>query len=98
MPDPGFPPYYNAAFFNTIKEVKENTPLNPVFMSVQQWYTYLLEKFVTKSDPHQDGRLELIPNRIETIYPNIRWNEYYRLQKLQGLSPNAKSFLFKLVH
>ena len=100
MPDPGFPPYYNAAFFNTIKvkEVKENTLMHPVFMSVQLWYTYLLEKFVTKRDPHQDGRLELIPNRIETIYPNIRWNEYYRLQKLQGLSPNAKSFLFKLVH
>ena len=75
MPDPGFPPYYNASFFNTIKEVKENTPLNPVFISVQQWYTYLLEKLVTKSDPHQDGRLELIPNRIETIFPNVRWNE-----------------------
>ena len=78
--------------------MKENSPLNPVFMSVQQWYTYLLEKFVTKRDPHQDGRLELIPNRIETNHPNIQWNEYYRLQRLKGLAPITKTFLFKLVH
>ena len=36
LPDPGKPPYYSSRFFEIIKEVKENTPLNIVYISVKQ--------------------------------------------------------------
>ena len=47
LPDPGFPPFYNREFFKSIKNVKKDTPLNPVNMSVTEWYRLLLEKFMT---------------------------------------------------
>ena len=38
------PPYYSRSFFETIKDVHENSPLNPVHMTVKQWYRLLVEK------------------------------------------------------
>ena len=35
------PPYYSAAFFSTIKWVKENTPLNVTTITTAQWYRVL---------------------------------------------------------
>ena len=98
LPDPGFPPYYTPAFFKIIRDVKENSSLNPIWLTVKQWYSYLLEKLVTMREVDQDGRQELVPNRIEESFPTIQWGEPYRLSRLQGLSPSSKSFLFKLVH
>ena len=69
LPDPGFPPYYNSAFFDIIREVKESNMLNPIHLTVKQWYTYLLEKCVTTREINQEGRRELIPNRIEELSP-----------------------------
>ena len=47
VPDVSVPPYYPVEFFSVIRGVKENTPLNPVRMTVREWYRYLLEKYVT---------------------------------------------------
>ena len=33
VPDPGFTPYYNKEFFNTIQKVHDKSPLNPVQMT-----------------------------------------------------------------
>ena len=98
MPDPGFTPYYDQKFFNVIKFVKDKTPLNPVFMSVRQWYLLLLETNVTKREVDQEGRMELIPCRVEEKNPEVCWSESYRISRLPGLSPDSKSFLFKLIH
>ena len=98
LPNPGFPPYYSPDFFKIIREVKEDTSLNPVYMSVKQWYSYLLEQMVTTREIDQEGRRELIPSRIEELSPSTQWGEAYRLCRLHGLSPSAKSFLFKLLH
>ena len=98
LPDPGFPPYYPPSFFKIIRDVKDNSSLNPIWLTVKQWYTFLLEKFVTMREPYDDGRQELIPNRIEESFPNIQWADSYRLSRLPGLSPASKSFLFKLIH
>ena len=72
--------------------------MNPIHLTVKQWYNYLLEKFVTTREIDQEGRRELIPNRIEELSPNVQWGELYRLARLHGLSPSSKSFLFKLIH
>jgi hypothetical protein len=98
LPDPGYPPYYPQVFFYIIKGVRDNSSLNPIHLSVKQWYDILLEKLVTMREIDTDGRRELIPNRVEEISPHIDWGESYRLARLQGLSPASKSFLFKLLH
>lgn len=98
LPDPGYPPYYDQRFFDVIRFVKDKTPLNPVYMSVKEWYLLLLEKNVTRREVDQEGRTELIPCRVEEKYPEVFWSESYRISKLSGLSPDSKSFLFKLIH
>ena len=98
LPDPGFPPYYDQEFFKIIKEVKDKTPLNPIYMTVKEWYKLLLERNVTMRELDQDGSRELIPCKIEERDPSISWNECYRIGRLKGLSPESKSFMFKLIH
>ena len=56
-PDIAAPPYYSGNFFSIIREVKENTPLNPVHMTVREWYHYLLEKEVTMETVDDEGRM-----------------------------------------
>ena len=91
MPNPGYTPYYSKSFFLTIKDVKDNSPLNPLYMSVKYWYRFLLEK-------NDEGRTELIPCKVEEKNPDVHWNEAYGLCRLKGLGPDEKSFLFKLIH
>ena len=45
-----------------------------------------------------EGRREMIPCKIEERDPTITWTDSYSLCRLKGLSPDSKSFLFKLVH
>ena len=98
LPDPGFTPYYDQAFFQIIRDIKKNSPLNPIHISVKDWYKVLVEKNVTRRDIDEEGRSELIPCKVEEKHPDIAWSESYRLCRLKGLNPSTKSFLFKLVH
>ena len=77
LPNPGFPPYYSKNFFNTIKKVKNNTPLNPVHMNMRDWYNYLLEENVTKRDIDDEGRKELVPCRVEAADISYLWSDCY---------------------
>ena len=81
-----------------IKEVKEKTPLSPIHMSVKEWYRFLVERNVTMREVDEEGRRELIPCKIEERNPDFPWSESYRLCRVKGLSPENKSFLFKLLH
>ena len=46
-----------------------------------------------------DGRrTELIPCKVEERDPDVPWYEYYRFGRQKGISPDDKSFLFKLIH
>ena len=81
-PDLPLPPYYSRIFFDTIKDVKENTPLNPVFMTVKQWYRHLVEKQVTVDD---EGRM--LPRRlckVEEREPQHDWIRAFSLARLKG--------------
>ena len=90
LPDPGFTPYYDEKFFNSIKYVQEKTPLKPVFMTTKEWYKLLLEQNMTKRVVDQEGRLELIPCKVEKRHAAVFWSESYRLSRLR------KSFKNKL--
>ena len=48
--------YNNLTFFGIIKQVEDNSSLNPVQMSVKQWYNYLLEEYVTMEVIDDEGR------------------------------------------
>ena len=67
-------------------------------MTVNEWYKYLLEQNMTKREVDQEGRLELIPCKVEENYPEVCWAESYRISRLNGLSTGSKSFLFRLLH
>ena len=88
----------SEVFFNTIKKVIDNSPLNPVHMTSKQWYTYLLEEKVTMEEMDEDGRRQLKKCRIEILYPDNDWQKSYQLCRLRGLSTEIRSFCFKLVH
>ena len=79
LPNPGFPPYYSQHFFSMIKKVKNNTPLNPVYMTMREWYKFLLEEKVTMRDIYDEGRKELVPCRVEAADSSYLWSEAYRL-------------------
>ena len=79
LPNHGFPPYYSQHFFSMIKKVKNTTPLNPVYMTMNEWYTFLLEEKVTMRDIYDEGRKELVPCRVEAADSSYLWSEAYRL-------------------
>ena len=97
VPSPGLPPYYNKVFFNTIRKVHEKSPLNPVQMSVGQWYQYLLEETMTMVED-EEGRRTAKLCRVEELQPSVDWGRSFSLARLKGLSPNNKSVMFKLLH
>ena len=45
-----------------------------------------------------EGRRKMIPCKVEERDPTISWTNSYSLCRLKGLSPDSKSFLFKLLH
>ena len=98
LPKPELPPYYSQAFFDHIKKVKSDTPLNPVHMNAKQWYNYLLEEEVTLEVVDTDGRQVPKKCRIEQLQPNNDWTKSYHFARLRGLSTQVKSFNFKLLH
>ena len=70
--------------------MKEKTPLNPVYMSVKEWYLLLLEKNVTKREVDQEGRMELVPCKVKEKNPEVCWSESYIICRLPGLSTENK--------
>ena len=47
--NPGYPPFYDHAFFEMIKNYPETSPLNIKVMTKKQWYRVLLEDQVIMS-------------------------------------------------
>ena len=91
------PPYFSPAFFETIRWVKDNTPLNIATMTTAQWYTVMLKKDVTMMEPEGMPR-EYIKCRAEVRSPGTDWELSWRLSRLKGLGSHATSFLWKLLH
>ena len=98
---PPLPPYYPLSFFQTIRAVKEKTPLNPVRMTVKDWYRYLLEERVTHNHSVPGdllSPLELVKTRAEENGPQHDWPAIYQLIRKKGLDMEKKTFCFKLVN
>ena len=98
LPDPGRPPYYSELFFATIRDVHNNTPLNVTWVSLKQWYQLLLERGVTHTSEDHDSPAILIKSRLEDSRLEVDYGNSYRMIRLFGLSPDQKTFLFKLTN
>ena len=96
IPDPGYLPYYPATFFEMIRYVHHDTPLNILYMSTGQWVRVLTEQGLTMSV--EAGHQQFIPCRAETRYPTNDWTVSWRLCRLPGLGSDLISFNFKLLH
>ena len=65
IPDPGFPPYYDEKFFDTIRHYHENSPLYIIHRTSKQWYRALVEDNVTMSpDPDNPTIPRVIPCKV----------------------------------
>ena len=98
LPNPGFLPYYDEAFFSTIRKYKETCPLNISVMTTKQWYRALLEDRVMMKPGVDGSPPALLPTRVEVLMPQQDWPAAWLLSKTKGLSSENSSFLFKLVH
>ena len=94
---PPLPPYFSITFFNSIRWVKENTPLNVAIMTTAQWYRVLLEQEVTMVEA-ENNTMEFIRSRTELASPGTDWELTWRRARLKGLGSEATSFLWKLLH
>ena len=96
--NPGLPPYYDQGFFDLIKSVHFECPLNIAFLSTKQWYRLLLERVVLNSPATDNEPERLLPVRCESLQPDSNWSYAWHLTKTPGLPSNTSSFLFKLLH
>jgi hypothetical protein len=81
--------------FSFIKDVHLNNPLNLMWIDVKQWYQLLLERGVTHTSDYQESPAILIPSRPR--YQGRDLSHTYRMARLVGLSPELKTFLFKMI-
>ena len=95
VPDPGYLPYYNESFFETIKHVHLETPLNVTTMSTSEWVRILTEDGLTMD--RAEFR-KYIPCKAELSIPRNDWDLSWRLCRLSGLGSDIASFNFKLLH
>ena len=98
IPDPGFPPFYPKDFFEKIREVHLEKPLNVTTMTQKQWYTLLLEDCCTMELREGETTRKYIRTKVELASPVTDWERSWRLARLKGLGPEHTSFLFKLLH
>ena len=76
--------------------MKDKSTLNPLYMTIKEWYKYLLGRNMTRRELDEEGRSELIPCKVEMNLPGDFWQESFRICRLRGLSPENKSFLFTM--
>ena len=91
------PPFFSPAFFESIRWVKDNTPLNIATMTTAQWYRVMLEKEITMEEPEGMPR-QYIKCKAELRSPGTDWELTWSLSRQKGLGSDATSFLWKLLH
>ena len=94
---PKTPPYFPPTFFQTIRQVKGNTPLNITTMTTAQWYRYMVEQELTMQEKDNNSR-EYIKSRAELSCTSNDWEQTWKRSRLKGLGSAATSFLWKLLH
>ena len=91
------PPYFSEDLFNTIRRIKENSPLNIVAMTEKDWSRYLTEEQVTMELNPESGVQQFRPCKAETASSTNDWVMTWTLCRQPGLAPDLSSFLWKML-
>ena len=92
-PEPDTPPYFSEEFFSIIRNAHLHSSNDVTTMSSSQWYQYLLENQILKTN----GSPSLyIPCRAERLTPAHDWQRIWRLARIKGLNSDQSSFLWRL--
>ena len=68
------------------------------FMSQKQWYRHLLEKNVTMEIVDDEGRMVPRKSKAEERDPELDWQLSCHISRMKGLTPEIKSFNFKILN
>ena len=98
LANPGTPPFYNSEFFQKIRKVHNDSPLNILRMNEKEWYRLLLEDNISEVVDEVNQERRLNPCRVERLSPETDWDSCWRLSRLAGLGSENVSFLMKLIH
>ena len=89
------PPYYTESFFNHIKEAIQDEGLERILsMSTREWQRRLTERSTTHLRDPLSGISDLIHTNLEKSFNNITWPNAWFFRRIQGLTPDQKSWLF----
>ena len=64
---------------------------------MKQWYKILLEKDITHTCPDLNALPVIINSKFEQNHPEVDFPDVYYLSRKYGLSPDQKSFVFKMI-
>ena len=92
------PSMTRPSLIDTIKHLKDTTPLNVATMSIKQWYTALMESQVLMSQSTATSPPTLLPVRAELLHPNADWSWTWSLARTKSLGSDLTAFLFRLLH
>ena len=84
------------AYFEYMREVKQEGLLNLKTMSSGMWYRVLLENHVT----HEltNSRMKLKPCKAESNNPDVDWEKVWTFAVTPGLPSDLLTFLWKMLH
>ena len=97
MKNPGKSPYYSIHFFEAIKTVKENEPLDIIHLSIGMWYRALVKLFVM-SEMDENGFVFTLSPKVELRNPSIDWSTVWNLASNSVIDSDDSSFLFRCLH
>ena len=83
VPDPGYPPFYNATFFEVIGRALSEYQLKVSTITEKEWHSHLLQNQCTM-EVDEDDHLRYIPCSAELRHPASDW----RRARMTGLGPD----------
>ena len=92
--DPGLLLYFSGDFIDTITEA-ELEKLQTATMSTNDWYIHLLDKNLLEKSI--DGDLTTKKCKAELMFPLMDWEGTWKLARLNGISNESRSFLFRML-
>ena len=85
-------------YINDIKEAIQDG-FSVASMSAKEWYTYLLNKYILEEKTEDDPAVWTPKaTRAEIQYPMVDWQYSWQLARIQGISNECRSFLFRMLH
>ena len=91
------PPYFSLEFFNIIKLVKTESPLNIITMTERDWSRLLTEDYITMEVNSESNVREFRPSKVEMSSPDTDWTLTWSLCRQKGMPPELSSFVWKML-